>query len=430
MVELCGARLVPGTIDAYPRPGRAARRGAAPRAARAAARRAGPAGGGRADPRARSASRSRRATARLDRDRALLARRRRAARGRPDRGGGAHLRPRQAAHHAARARAGGRPAHATRQRLRRRLEDALRDRGLHEIVAWSFTSPEALERLRLGDVPALRLANPLSEDAAVMRPLLLPGLLDAARHNAAHGTPARGAVRVGARLPARRPARRPGGQPARRDARRGAPPPRRAAHPRRPGELAQRARAGRTSTPPRACVEARARRRGRWSSRWSPARGRSCIPGGPASVAGRATSARSAGSASCTRSSRARGTSRAPRRSSSTPTPSPSEPGGGRAYRDVTSFPAVLQDIAVVVADDVSADEVRADRARGRRRAAHRAPRSSTSTRASRWGRATARWRCGSSSARPTGRSPTRRSPSAGRRSRPRSAEIGGRLRA
>jgi len=73
------------------------------------------------------------------------------------------------------------------QRLRRRLEDALRDRGLHEVVTWSFTSPEALERLGLGGAPALRLANPLSEDQSVMRPLLLPGLLDAARHNAAHG---------------------------------------------------------------------------------------------------------------------------------------------------------------------------------------------------------------------------------------------------
>ena len=75
------------------------------------------------------------------------------------------------------------------QRLRRRLEDALRHRGLYEVVSWSFTSPEALDRLRLGSEPALALANPLSEEQSVMRPLLLPGLLDAARHNAAHGAP-------------------------------------------------------------------------------------------------------------------------------------------------------------------------------------------------------------------------------------------------
>jgi phenylalanyl-tRNA synthetase beta chain len=72
------------------------------------------------------------------------------------------------------------------QRLRRRVEDALRDRGLYEIVSWSFTSPEAIERLRLGAVPLLRLSNPLSEDQSVMRPLLLPGLLDVARRNAAY----------------------------------------------------------------------------------------------------------------------------------------------------------------------------------------------------------------------------------------------------
>jgi phenylalanyl-tRNA synthetase beta chain len=73
------------------------------------------------------------------------------------------------------------------QRLRRRLEDLLRDRGLNECVSYSFTSPTAIQRLRLDGVPLLRLDNPLSEDQSVMRPLLLPGLLDAARHNAAHG---------------------------------------------------------------------------------------------------------------------------------------------------------------------------------------------------------------------------------------------------
>jgi phenylalanyl-tRNA synthetase beta chain len=73
------------------------------------------------------------------------------------------------------------------QRLRRRLEDLLRDRGLHEAIAYAFTSPAALQRLRLADEPVLRIDNPLSEDHSVMRPLLLPGLLDAAHHNAAHG---------------------------------------------------------------------------------------------------------------------------------------------------------------------------------------------------------------------------------------------------
>jgi phenylalanyl-tRNA synthetase beta chain len=75
------------------------------------------------------------------------------------------------------------------QPLRRRLEDLLRDRGLFETISYSFTSQEALARLRVSDVPALKIENPLSEDLSVMRPLLLPGLLDAARHNAAHGRP-------------------------------------------------------------------------------------------------------------------------------------------------------------------------------------------------------------------------------------------------
>ena len=73
------------------------------------------------------------------------------------------------------------------QPLRRRLEDLLRDRGLLEAISYSFTSPEALARLRLTDIEPLEVENPLSEDLSVMRPLILPGLLDAAQHNAAHG---------------------------------------------------------------------------------------------------------------------------------------------------------------------------------------------------------------------------------------------------
>ena len=73
------------------------------------------------------------------------------------------------------------------QRLQRRMEDAMRDRGLFEVVTWSFTAAEMLERLRLGNVPLLRVANPLSEDQSVMKPLLLPGLLDVAGRNVAYG---------------------------------------------------------------------------------------------------------------------------------------------------------------------------------------------------------------------------------------------------
>jgi phenylalanyl-tRNA synthetase beta chain len=79
------------------------------------------------------------------------------------------------------------------QQLRRTIEDLLRGRGLSEVVTWSFTSPETVRRLRLPpDDPRARvlaIANPLSEDQSVMRTSLLPGLLDAARHNVARDIP-------------------------------------------------------------------------------------------------------------------------------------------------------------------------------------------------------------------------------------------------
>jgi phenylalanyl-tRNA synthetase beta chain len=76
------------------------------------------------------------------------------------------------------------------QRLRRRVEDLLRDRGLDECISYSFISPHTITQLRLVDEEGiLPLQNPLTEDQSWMRPLLLPGLLDAARQNAAHGRP-------------------------------------------------------------------------------------------------------------------------------------------------------------------------------------------------------------------------------------------------
>src|SRR6476646_8181054 len=48
------------------------------------------------------------------------------------------------------------------QRLVRRVEDELRDHGLYEVIAWSMTAPEKLAKLRLGGLPALRLANAMS----------------------------------------------------------------------------------------------------------------------------------------------------------------------------------------------------------------------------------------------------------------------------
>jgi phenylalanyl-tRNA synthetase beta chain len=77
------------------------------------------------------------------------------------------------------------------QRLRRRAIDALVGRGAYEVVGWSFTDPAVADRLRLpADDPRRRfvaLENPMSEDHAVLRTTLLGSLLDAARHNTARG---------------------------------------------------------------------------------------------------------------------------------------------------------------------------------------------------------------------------------------------------
>jgi phenylalanyl-tRNA synthetase beta chain len=76
------------------------------------------------------------------------------------------------------------------QRLRRRAEDALRDLGVDEIVGWSFTDPGEVGRLRIpADDPravGVVISNPLSEDQSVMRTTLLGSLLDAAERNLAH----------------------------------------------------------------------------------------------------------------------------------------------------------------------------------------------------------------------------------------------------
>jgi phenylalanyl-tRNA synthetase beta chain len=72
------------------------------------------------------------------------------------------------------------------QKLRRRAGDALVGAGFSEATGWSFQSPEMARRLRL-DAPVVRLRNPLSEELSVMRTTLLGSLLDSMRHNTARG---------------------------------------------------------------------------------------------------------------------------------------------------------------------------------------------------------------------------------------------------
>jgi phenylalanyl-tRNA synthetase beta chain len=80
------------------------------------------------------------------------------------------------------------------QRLRRRAEDGLRDLGFDQAVGWSFTDPGEAGRLRIPEddprANPVRLANPLSEDQSAMRTLLLGSLMDIAARNLARGADA------------------------------------------------------------------------------------------------------------------------------------------------------------------------------------------------------------------------------------------------
>ena len=77
------------------------------------------------------------------------------------------------------------------QRLRRRSEDTLRDLGFDEVVGWSFTDPGEIARLRIpAEDPRARpvvLSNPLSEEQSAMRTTVLGSLLDIAQANLARG---------------------------------------------------------------------------------------------------------------------------------------------------------------------------------------------------------------------------------------------------
>jgi len=80
-----------------------------------------------------------------------------------------------------------------RQRQRRQAADALAAQGVHEIVGWSFEGPEQAPRLQIADRPAVELENPMSSDQARLRTMLLGGLFDAVQRNRSHGA---GTVRL------------------------------------------------------------------------------------------------------------------------------------------------------------------------------------------------------------------------------------------
>jgi phenylalanyl-tRNA synthetase beta chain len=77
------------------------------------------------------------------------------------------------------------------QSLRRRAEDVTRDLGFAAVVNLSLTDPGMPTRLRLAGEDAraapIRVSNPLSLDHSQLRTTLLGSLLDAVRYNLAHG---------------------------------------------------------------------------------------------------------------------------------------------------------------------------------------------------------------------------------------------------
>jgi phenylalanyl-tRNA synthetase beta chain len=79
-----------------------------------------------------------------------------------------------------------------RQRMRRVAADALCGAGLSEIVGWSFEGPELAARLGLDARPAVTLRNPMSTEQSRLRTTLLGSLLDvAARNRSRNPDPAR-----------------------------------------------------------------------------------------------------------------------------------------------------------------------------------------------------------------------------------------------
>ena len=73
------------------------------------------------------------------------------------------------------------------QSLLRRAEDLLRDAGVDEAITWSFVEPGSARGLDPSHGGSVAIHNPLSEDQSVMRTDLLGGLLAAVAHNVARG---------------------------------------------------------------------------------------------------------------------------------------------------------------------------------------------------------------------------------------------------
>jgi phenylalanyl-tRNA synthetase beta chain len=85
-----------------------------------------------------------------------------------------------------------------KQRLRRKAEDALIAQGLDEIVGWSFAGPEISDKLLLSSASPAALSNPMSSEQSQLRTTLIGSLLDVAQRNRARGVAALGMFESGA----------------------------------------------------------------------------------------------------------------------------------------------------------------------------------------------------------------------------------------
>ncbi len=268
------------------------------------------------------------------------------------------------------------PAHGNRrggldreQRLRRLAEDATAALGFNQAITWGFGSPAVADRLRLpaddARRGAIRISNPLGEEHSVMRTTLLGGLLDAAQHNVARDVEALALFEAGrVYLPAQPPAE--GGVAA------GAFPGRLAAPATEPLRLGLLAVGAVTPDSWRAAghpadffalkgvVEALCERF-EVDVAFAPSSEPFLHPGRTASVeiAGRPAGWLGELHPLVARDWDLEGAAVVAAELDLAPVFAASPVGEG-TYEDLTSFPAVFQDLAVVVPDDVPAERVRA----------------------------------------------------------------------
>ncbi|MEZ4567539.1 MAG: hypothetical protein R2860_11480 [Desulfobacterales bacterium] len=75
-------------------------------------------------------------------------------------------------------------------KTKEKIKDVMAGYGFSESISYSFMAKDAGDRLKLAENDdgrrTLDIINPISEDLAVMRTTLIPGLLDAMRKNLSH----------------------------------------------------------------------------------------------------------------------------------------------------------------------------------------------------------------------------------------------------